>query len=263
MSPKRRFHPKIYCFWSSTYDDRCMTAIGSGNMTLNGLLKNGETAVLLSAESPPEVTALRAQWEAMWNLGESATQDAIDHYRETYVAARSKRREITDLGVAPPEPEPNAPVEVGPTFDGDPTGANLAWLEAGSPSAGGQDLEIPRNMVPFFELTGSPAVKTFRMCDGHHFQLTFTERTDNQMWRLMFSRDSIRSGIGRETLRPIDGGNRSDLVVVFRESGGPEDYIVEMLLIGSPEYEALLSRSRELAGLFCTRDPGGRNFGFA
>ena len=263
MLPRRRFHPKLYCAWSSDHDDRCVTAIGSGNMTLNGLLNNGETAVLLTAESRQEVSEFRAQWQAMWDLGEAATQDAIDAYRETYIVARKKRREIADLGVAPPEPEPDAPVEVGYVFDGDPTSANVAWLEAGSPSAGGRDLEFPRAIVPFFELTRSPTLRTFQMHDGQRFQLRFTERTDNQMWRLMFSRDSIHAATGRETLRPINGGNRSDLTVVFRKSGGTADYDVEMVVIGSHEHEVLLARSRAIDGLFRTRNPGGRNFGFS
>ena len=262
MSPQTRFHPKLYCFWSSGRDRDCLAAIGSGNMTLNGLLKNGEAAVVLTAESRQEVSALRAQWGAMWDLGEAATQDRIDSYREDYVAARRKRREIEQLGVAPPEPEPDAPVDLASTFDGDPTNASVAWLEAASPSAGGRDLEFPRAIVPFFGLTRSPTLNTFRMRDGRNFELRFTERTDNQMWRLMFSRDAIHAAIGRETLRPIGGGNRSDVAVVFRRSGGTADYDVRMVVIGSSEHEELLFRSRAAHGLYRTRDPGGRNFGF-
>ena len=262
MSPQKRFHPKLYCSWSSNRDDQCVTAIGSGNMTLNGLRNNGETAVLLTAESNVEVAALRAQWQAMWDLGRAATSDAIEAYRKAYSAARKQRRKISNLGVAPPEPKPNAPVEVESSFDGNPTSANHAWLEAGSPSAGGRDLELPRHIVPFFELKRSPTTKTFRMQNGEHFYLRFTERTNNQMWRLMFNRNSIHAATGRETLRPVSGGNRSDLGVVFRKSDGAADYDVQMVAIGSPEHENIIARSRRANGLFHTRNPGGRNFGF-
>ena len=261
MSPQRRFHPKLYCAWSANDDDRCVAAIGSGNMTLNGLLHNGETAAILTAESRNEVGSLRAQWEAMWDLGVAATPDAIETYRNAYRVARRHRRKIVKLGVAPPEPKPSAPGDVGSTFNGDPVRASLAWLEAGSPSAGGRDLEFPRAIMPFFRLIRSPTKGRFRTRDGQVFALRFTERTDNQMWRLMFTRDSIHAAIGRDTMRPPTGGNRSDLAVVFRRSGGAADYDIEMIVIGSPAHRRIVSRSESVAGLFRTRDPGGRRFG--
>ena len=262
MSPQKRFHPKLYCSWSSNKDDQCVTAVGSGNMTLNGLLHNGETAIILTAENRNEVSDLREQWQAMWELGEESTEESIKEYKKIYKAARKQRQKLANLGITRPEPDLSAPVELGSRFDGNPRTARFAWLEAGSPSAGGRDLEFPRDIMPFFELRGSPTVKTFRMRDGQQYRLTFTERTDNQMWRLMFSRDSIHAATGRETLRPVAGGNRSDLAIIFRRAGGATDYDVEMVAIASPEHRRLVSRSRAVNGLFHTRNPGGRNFGF-
>lgn len=263
MLPGKRFHAKLYCSWSTEHKDKCVTAIGSGNMTLNGLVHNAETAVLLTAETREEAIELKKQWRAMWNLGNKAKQDTIDSYRNIYKAARKQRKKIAALGVAPREPKPNASVKLGPRIAGDPKKARLAWLEAGSPSAGGRDLEFPRDIIPFFELRQSPTLKKFRMRDGQVFTLRFTERMDNQMWRLMFTRDAIHAAVGRQTMRPLNGNNRSDLAVVFRKLRDAADYDVKMVLIGSPEHAGLISRSRSAQALYRTRDPGGRNFGLA
>ncbi len=263
LSPERRFHPKLYCAWSSDHEDRCVATIGSGNMTLNGLRFNGEVAVMMIAETREETAALRAQWQAMWNLGKAATRDAIHAYRKLHRSARKQRRKIVALGVAPPEPKPNARMIAESSFDGDPASAQVAWLEAGTPSAGGRDLEFPRAMIPFFELTGSPMLKTLRMPNGQRFTLRFTERKDNQMWRSMFTQGSIHAAIGRKTMRPPAGGNRSDLAVVFRKSDdAAADYDVWMVLIGSSEHQELVGRSRSVGGLDRTRSPSGRRFGF-
>lgn len=263
MLPQKRFHPKLYCLWSSSHKHKGVTVIGSGNMTLNGMLNNGETAVLLESESPKETKALRRQWKAMWQLGERATQRRIDSYRVGYIEGRKRRRELVDLDLSPPEPEPDAAVEIGAGVVGEFGDANLVWLDAGSASAGGRDLEFPRQMTPFFGLTKSPSLKMFEMRDGQRFTLRLTERKHNGMWRLMFNRDSVQSAIGRESLRPKSGGNRSDLAVVIRKVDGPADYEVRMVLVGSREYKTLLARSRALDGLYrTTQGQGRRNYGF-
>jgi len=262
LAPGKRFHPKLYCLSSSTDAALCISAIGSGNMTLNGLRRNGETAVLLDAESVAEADLLKEQWTAMWSLGTAATQNALGAYRDKYKQASTARKKIIDLGVAPPEPPADAPVPALSTFTGQPATAGGAWTEGASPSAGGRDLEFPKKMMPFFGLTKSPSHKWFRMKNGQRFLLTFTERTDNQMWRLMFTRESIQAAIGRESLRPVTGGNRSDLAIIFHKATGNADYDVEMVVIGSPEHVALIGQSTVIKGLDRTRDPGGRNFGY-
>lgn len=262
LAPGRRFHPKLYCLSSTTDSALCVSAIGSGNMTLNGLRRNGETAVLLNAETEPEADSLKAQWAAMWSLGAPATQAMLEVYRDKYKQAAAARKKVIDLGVAPAEPSADAPVPSLSTFTGQPATAGGAWTEGASPSAGGRDLEFPKKMMPFFGLNATPSHKWFRMKNGERFLLTFTERTDNQMWRLMFTRESIQAAIGRDSLRPVAGGNRSDLAIIFHKATGNADYDVEMVVIGSPEHVALINQSKEVKGLDRTRDPGGRYFGY-
>lgn len=230
---------------------------------MRGLRHNGEAAVLLNAETIEDVAALKAQWKILWSLGLDATQPMIDAYAESYMQAKKQRAKVVDLGVAPPEPEPDAPIPAPVIFDGNPANASTAWTEGASPSAGGRDLEFPRTMMPFFRLNNSPVHKRFRMANGQVFLLTFTMRTDNQMWRLMFSRDAIFAGIGRESLRPATGtSNRSDLAIVFEREGNGADYQVQLLPIGSAPYNALVARSQAAGVVDRTRNPGGRNFGY-
>lgn len=263
LAPDRRFHPKLYCLQKSDDDTVAVSAIGSGNMTLRGLRRNGEAAAILTAESIDDATALKAQWKTLWSLGKDASRPMIDSYAESYKKAKKQRTKAVELGIAPPEPEPDAPVPTVAAFDGDPANATVAWTEGGSPSAGGRDLEFPRAMMPFFGLNASPAQRRFRMANGQLIPLTFTMRTDNQMWRLMFSRDAIFAGSGRETLRPVAGTtNRSDLAIVFERSGNGADFDVRLVHIGSVQYNALVAQSQATGIVDRTRNPGGRNFGY-
>lgn len=262
LAPTRRFHAKLYRLWRSDDPAATISAIGSGNMTLNGLRQNGEVAVLATAQSGAEATMLQQQWEAMWSLGVPATTAAIEAYRLVYGEVRKKRDKIVAQGVAPPEPSPDAPVPEMSRFDGNPVSAQTAWLEAGSPSAGGRDLEFPKAMMPFFGLGKSPEHRWIRVPGGRRFLLTFTERTDNQMWRLLFTSESIAAAAGRETMRPLTGGNRSDLAITFTRVLGSQDLAVDMVMIGGTDHSTLLAKSQAVGGLNRTRNPGGRNFGF-
>lgn len=260
----RRFHPKLYCLWSSTDPARCLAVIGSANMTLHGLHRNGEVGAILAAESAGEADMLKAMWTEMNALGQALTPIALTAYRDTHQKAREARRRMAKAGAIPIHAEADEDAADRPPFDGDPASATIAWTEGASPSAGGRDLEFPRAMMPFFRLRGSPAPGRFRMANGQVFTLTFTMRTDNQMWRLLFSRDAIFAGIGRETLRPVAGRtNRSDLTIVFTRSNGPgADYDIDLVAIGSPSHTALVARTKALGLLARTRNPGSRRFGF-
>lgn len=262
MSPQRRFHPKVYRVWSSSKKDICVSAIGSGNMTLNGLRKNGEAAVLLISDSDEDSDSLYEHWNEFWNQGKDVTKEIIDKYKKKYAFSKKQRKKISDAGLSPEEPDAEAPVEEESDYDGNPASARVAWLDAGSAPAGGRDLEFPRDMVPFFRLRKSPSERVLETANGSRFALKFTERRDNGMWRLLLSSDAIRAAVGRENLRPIAGGNRSDLAVVFARTGAGADYALSIIPIGGNEYAAVVARSRAVKGLFKTRGAGGRNFGF-
>lgn len=256
----RRFHPKIYCFSSSRDEAACCVVLGSANMTHHGLNLNAEAGLILSAENAVEARQLKELWQSMRRLARDPADFDLPAYRACHRRARAERKQLADAGLLPSQPEAEEPTNV---FDGNPANASVAWTEGASPSAGGRDLEFPRDMMPFFGLRRSPTTKRFRMApNGVPFALTFTERTDNQMWRLLFSSDAIRAGIGRDNLRPTTGGNRSDLAIIFRRGSGAADYDVDFVIIGSREHQQLIRRTQISGVLGRTRDPGGRHFGW-
>lgn len=259
----RRFHPKLYCLWSSIDPATCLAVIGSANMTLHGLNRNGEVGAILVAETAAEGEMLKAAWVQMNALGRDIRDWDLHDYRETHARARKARKRMAKIGAVPADPEGEEEMGAVPIFDGDPAHASVAWTEGASPSAGGRDLEFPRPMISFFSLTHSPSTKRFRMNNGQVFPLTFTMRQDNQMWRLLFSRDAIFAGIGRQSLRPVAGNtNRSDLAIVFSRTNGGADYEINLIVIGSPEHADLLARSQAVGILERTRNPGGRYYGY-
>lgn len=261
MAPAKRFHPKLYRLWSSESADLCISVIGSGNMTQRGLRSNGETAAILTAESAEDAAEMDKQWKAMWRLGHNPQPDELAEYKKAYEIAKKQRKKISDIGAAPPEPDPSDPVEEEPSYTGTPTSAHLAWLEAGSANAGGKDLEFPKAMMPFFGLKKSKETRTF-VVGGKEFEMIFTERLANQMWRLMFTRDVTQAAIGRDSLRPPSGINRSDLTVIFRKVAGTKKFELVLVPIDSAAYSEALERSKSIGGYFATRNPGGRKFGF-
>jgi len=266
-APHCRFHPKIYQLWSSTKPHLCVSYVGSGNFTSNGLLRNVEAGVVLSAESHQEADALRSQWRSFWDIGHALTQAGLDLYKNAYNTARTARaasdKKVKDE-VLDKDTISNILDITGETnFDGTPQSATIAWLECGSASAGGRDLEFPAPVVPYFRLHGERIEKELRTPNGSVFTSTFTMRQDNGMWRVLLSSDAINSAIGRPNLRPVAGGNRSDLAIIFRRStDAAADFDIEFVTIASQEYENLVTETRKKGTLERTRGPRGRNFGY-
>lgn len=267
--PRYRFHPKIYQLWSSTNPEACVSYVGSSNFTANGLQRNAEAGVVLISESIEEAEAMREQWQSFWNLGHPLTPLSLERYREAYdavrvvraAADRTVREEVLDdasiVHILDAVPDNLA-------FDGTPQTATVAWLECGTASAGGRDLEFPAPMVPFFHLQGYRQIYALRMLPGNAvFELSFTMRQDNGMWRVLLSSDAIEVATGRTSLRPIAGGNRSDLAIIFRRIHEAEvDFDVQFFEIGSAEYDELVRDTQAHGVISRTRGPGGRNFGY-
>lgn len=146
LAPARRFHPKLYCLWSSTQQDRCVVVIGSGNMTLNGLRHNGEAAVMLDAETIAEADSLKQAWLEMWQMGKDATKIDLNAYRAVHLSARKTRKKFAVLGVSPPESEPDDPVVDDNVLDNRST---TALVELGNVEGG--TLDLPRQVMSFLD----------------------------------------------------------------------------------------------------------------
>ncbi|WP_433952628.1 phospholipase D-like domain-containing protein [Brevundimonas diminuta] len=110
LSPLRRFHPKIYSFYDDNHPGRSLLVVGSSNLTERGMIKNAECNVLIDYDSKDEAPEALSVFESFWALGDEISLEGIERYRESYVRAKAKRKELSDSGDAPPEPEANASV---------------------------------------------------------------------------------------------------------------------------------------------------------
>jgi HKD family nuclease len=257
LGPQRRFHPKLYCLWSSQNAAECIVVIGSGNMTHHGLSRNGEAAVLLQAESEAEANEIRAAWSTLSALGLPAADVDLDAYRALYAKARKARRRMTKEGVVPLQPEAEEDAQLASQVT---EGAATFWLEIGS-AIGGRELELPRAVLPFFDIPDG-AVETFRsfiLPNHQEVTLRLIDRAANDMWRLEFTADSIRAMATRPTFRRLDGTRRSDLALHLSREGAL--FRARTVLIDSDDYQALSAASA--AGVIGnTGGANGRAYGF-
>lgn len=260
----RRFHPKIYSLWSTDVETSALLVLGSGNMTQAGMRKNGEAGIVIRAETTAEVKDLLSVWEEFWDLGYPATNEIVEEYSAKYKAARKARKKIEKLGAAPPEPKADELVLEDFEPNGDPTSSIFAWLDAGSATAQGRELELPRAMTAYFGVTStSDSPIDLQIRQGNRSdQLKLTMREDNAMWRIGFPSPTIEAGTGRQTLRPVTGGNRSDLAVLFRKLN-ENDYEIEFVPLNSEKYQSMMALSESVDSLFRTmKTTSGRQFGF-
>ena len=253
----------MYLLWSSSEKSKAAAAIGSGNMTVNGLRKNGEVAVILTAEATKDANAIKRQWREMWDLGHSPTVPELAAYKELFKKAKKQRKKVAEIGAAPPEPDANEIVGEEPTFDGSPKSATIAWLEVGSANAGGRDLEFPKAMMPYFALSASKERENSSLSmDRSTPSFSRNERRTTCGVSCSISA-SIQSAANRTTMRPASGANRSDLAVVFRKLPGSKKFNIQLLKITSPEFKSIVKQSKSLDAQFVTRNgPSGRRFGY-
>lgn len=150
LSPKRRFHPKMYRLFQSDGPARGLLVVGSGNLTERGLHTNAEGAVLLKAETLPEVAAGLSMFNEFWGLGHELGAGELSAYAERYERARKSRKAQEDAGDAPPEPAPSATVAADIPGQSTPEAVlALAVARIASAQPNGQcSLNLARDMIP-------------------------------------------------------------------------------------------------------------------
>ena len=261
LGPQRRFHPKLYCFWSSTDSAICLLAIGSANMTKHGLTLNGEAAILLEAETQAEADDLKLAWIALNALGDSVDAFDLDEYRLLHERARKARTRLAKKGFLPPQTEVDEPTLA---FNGDPITAQAAFADFGSAMGNGREIEFPKPMMPYFGIvdgTGSPQNRTFRFSGGAAFQIPLVRRANNGMWRMTFGAQIPGSEVLK---RPILNGvkQRSNQAVAF-ERNADGSFETRFVQLGTAAYNDLITDAQQSGTVERTRPgPSGKNYGF-
>jgi hypothetical protein len=267
-SQNRRFHPKFYRLWSSTDAALSYLVVGSGNLTSYGLKRNGEAFSILEAESDLDVSEHDAAWDMLEAASIEPTDAIIADYKTKYAKAKDARKQIADAGAAPSEPapaKPGAPLFQHPALEVDLTVTAWAWLDIGSATAQGREIELPRDMTPYFGIsptTGATRTCEFTLPNNAKMQIVLTYREDNAMWRIPMPAAAIQSLVGRPTFRPAVGGNRSPEAITFKRIG-KRQFKVQAVPINGPEYLQLQNASLAVNGLARTStSENGRNYGF-
>lgn len=237
----RRFHPKLVLL-NGGGGDASVLMIGSANLTAFGLKGNAEAVTFMKSQSNREKTALQQPFAEIWGLGHFPTAAEIEVYEKRYavrkkfeakiggkVTTKSKAMDITQSDYA----------EI------DPSVATICWIECGSNTAQGRELEIKAEQGLFFGLSasgGPPAMRRFRVSDGSVVPLRFVYQ-GNHMWRLQLNKDvpEVMSG-----LRPRQSNGslgRSPYVAVFEKTAIKEEYILKFLFLNSKAFDRLKTKT--------------------
>ncbi len=259
-----RFHPKVCRFQSAANSDLLM--VGSANLTRSALSGNAEAAIFLQSESPAEKAEFNAVWTQLWSLGHAPTDDELASYRKDYERAKPLREQLRDV-VSPAQVPPprSGPVLERDNVELDPKNATVCWIECGSITAMGRELEFKAEQGLFFGL--NPHLTTqetfsFHVSDGSDISLRIKYQ-GNHMWRLQMNNDvpEVRKG-----LRPkLPGGKlgRSEYVAVFSRTKNQHVYELRFLLLSSKEFAALQKRSNQLGTVgHTTATASGRIYGW-
>lgn len=268
LSPSgRRFHPKLYRFWSSEDGSAGLVVIGSGNMTRNGLINNGEAAIMLSAESVGDVKEQALSWDELWAIGKIATDKDVADYSAKYKEAKKVRRTLIAMGVSPPDPPAlklGQDLGKDPVWEIHPAAASGIWIDIGSAMGKGREVELPRVLMPYFgiqEGTSSPQPRKFLLSNGKSKTLDLVLRENNQMWRITFTQDVP----GSDNLREYVGGKlqRSTKAVSFVRQSSSSKPMIAFDDIDGQNYKAWKQASENANAFGRTRaGPSGRNYGF-
>jgi HKD family nuclease len=261
LGPQRRFHPKLYCFWSSEDPATCLIAIGSANMTKHGLTLNGEATIFLEAETEAEADQLKEAWAALNALGEPVGTFDLDEYRALHARARKARTRLADKGFLPQQPEADEPTLA---FNGDPATATVAFADFGSAMGNGREIEFPKPMMPYFGIedgTGSPQPQTLHFDGNVQLDIPLVRRPDNGMWRMTFGAQVPGSDVlKRQVVNGVK--QRSNQAVVF-ERNEDGSFNVHFVQLGSGAYNDLMTSAQQLGTVDRTiPGPKGKNYGF-
>lgn len=250
-----RFHPKVYYFRSSAEPATAIFVVGSANLTRAALRHNCEAVSILTTDDKARRSSFAKTWTALWDGGEQLTEEIFEEYSNAYRARRPATRRPIDL----PEASSQQILERDDA-EIDPASAEICWIECGSVTARGRELEFKAEQALYFDLQpGGGRTSNFRfaLSDGNETSLNMKYQ-ENHMWRLQMNNAVPEVRLG---LRPsLEGGGqgRSELVAVFHRTATARTFALSFLHLESPEFLALRARSAELGtlGRTTTREYG-------
>lgn len=246
-----RFHPKVFSFEADDKKKSSFSIIGSANLTANALLENAEIAVSLVSQSSSDKSNLRRSWNELWSQGHVPSAEEIDEYRARYEEAqlqRKKSRRGTKQKERQTKRRRTRLILQSDRAEIDPSFASVCWIECGSNTAMGRELEFKAEQGLFFGLDPAgeePKFFRFHVSDKTKVDLRMKYQ-GNHMWRLQLNRGVPEVNRG---LRPkLKGGKlgRSPYVAVIERVTINDEYSLRFIRLSGTEFKNLESRTRKL-----------------
>jgi HKD family nuclease len=260
LGPGRRFHPKVFRFWSSHNVERSALLLGSGNLTNHGLQRNAEAGALLLAQSKGEVKQHREAWQTLDSFGENLSAERLVVYEAEYKRAKkarsktSKESELAILGDGELESENAETIAQ----------SGVCWIDIRSAMATGREIEFPKAMTEYLGLPTkgkAPVNVTLRGKAGEVVPATFKFREANGMWRIHIPKEVPGSNKLRERINgKLQPSTKA--VLLTGDLTAQATFVVSYVELGSKDYRKLIAKAK--AGKLFDRTKmgvGGRNYG--
>lgn len=245
-----RFHPKVCRFQHSSGRGKELLMVGSANLTSSALAGNAEAVVFIEGETRADKDQFSRIWADLWSQGHQPTADELASYMERYEAAKKARERSRRSPAIKGRrvPATTKPILAGDGAELDPSRARTCWIECGSVTAMGRELEFKAEQGLFFGLQpagGAPKTFRFRVSDGSIVDLRMKYQR-NHMWRLQ-----MNNGVPevKEGLRPTgpDGKlGRSEQVAVFTRTDDHDLFDIRFAKLRSRSFADLKRQSSRL-----------------
>jgi hypothetical protein len=240
--------------------------IGSANLTRAAMSGNAEAVVFLESTSKSDGQLFERMWSDLWSQGHVPGIDELAAYRHHYEQARPLRAKVREVqsGLSG-ETAPPSQILERDTAELDPTNASTCWIECGSVTAMGRELELKAEQGLFFGLNAEIATEQFflfRVSSGADVRLR-VKYQENGMWRVQMNNEVPEVRVGLRPTLPDGSLGRSEYVAVFARRGEADPIALTFLHVDSDEFTALKNRSQDLGTSSRTR-PGsdGRDYGW-
>lgn len=235
-----RFHPKVMFLSSSIASEQAALIIGSANLTLAGLTRNGETVAIITSDSQQDVTTLAAFIHQVWQMGCDLTDARLRKYERDYLRYSALKKTV--LGSR--RPSPGSEVLAHDHAEVDPSLASTCWIEVGKNTALGRELEFKAEQALFFGLNpsgGTAQLRHFHLSNGNVTSLRLKYQ-ENSMWRLQMNNDVPEVSTG---LRPRVNGRlgRSPYAAVFARLNAASEFNLRFIRVTGAEYRRICKRS--------------------
>lgn len=245
-----RFHPKVCRFQYSSGRGKELLMVGSANLTSSALAGNAEAVVFIEGQNRADKDQFSRIWADLWSQGHEPTTEELASYKERYEAAKAAREQSRGT---PAIRERRARAKTEPILasDGaelDPSRAKTCWIECGSVTAMGRELEFKAEQGLFFGLQpagGDPKTFRFGASNGSIVSLRMKYQ-QNQMWRLQMNNDVPEVRRGLRPTGPDGKLGRSDQVAVFTRTDDQDLFDIRFIKLRSRRFSALKKRSSRL-----------------